>query len=79
MISIFEALSRQTEPKSEPKNEPKNEPKTRQVHNGQLTVHDDIFKMQCRELNLAEDIIDDLMLEPVTARDDHLHYFRTRQ
>jgi len=71
MISIFEALSRQTEPKSEPK--------TRQVHNWQLTVHDDIFKMQCQELNLSEDIIDDLMSEPVTSRDDYLHYFRTRQ
>ena len=75
MISIFEALSRQTEPK----NEPKNEPKTRQVHNGQLTVHDDIFKMQCQELKLADDIIDDLMSEPVTERDNYLQYFRTRQ
>ena len=46
---------------------------------GQLTVHDDIFKMQCHELNLADDIIDDLMLEPVTERDNYLHYFRTRQ
>jgi len=46
---------------------------------GQLTVHDDIFKLQCQELNLAGDIIDDLMSEPVTERDDYLHYFRTRQ
>ena len=46
---------------------------------GQLTVHDDIFKMQCQELNLADDIIDDLMLEPVTSRDDYLQYFRGRQ
>ena len=46
---------------------------------GQLTIHDDIFKLQCQELNLADDIIDDLMLESVTSRDDYLHYFRTRQ
>jgi len=46
---------------------------------GQLTLHDDIFKMQCHELNLAEDIIDDLMLEPVTERDNYLMYFRGRQ
>jgi hypothetical protein len=46
---------------------------------GQLTMHDDIFKMQCQELNLAADIIDDLTSEPVTSRDDYLHYFRTRQ
>ena len=46
---------------------------------GQLTMHDDIFKMQCQELKLADDIIDDLMSEPVTSRDDYLHYFRTRQ
>ena len=46
---------------------------------GQLTLHDDIFKMQCQELNLADDIIDDLMLEPVTSRDDYLQYFRARQ
>ena len=46
---------------------------------GQLTLHDDIFKMQCQELNLADDIIDDLMLEPVTERDNYLMYFRTRQ
>jgi len=67
MISIFEALSRQTEPKSEPK--------TSQVHNGQLTVHDDIFKMQCHELNLADDIISDVMLEPVESRDEWIKYF----
>ena len=81
-MDIIEALARQTEPKSEPKTrqtEPKSEPKTRQVHNGQLTVHDDIFKMQCQELNLSEDIIDDLMSEPVTSRDDYLHYFRGKQ
>jgi len=70
-VDIIEALARQTEPKSEPK--------TRQVHNGQLTVQDDIFKMQCQELNLSEDIIDDLILEPVTERDDYLHYFRGKQ
>ena len=46
---------------------------------GQLTAHDDIFKMQCQELNLADDIIDDLMLEPVTERDNYLQYFRGRQ
>ena len=46
---------------------------------GQLTVHDDIFKMQCHELNLAADIIADLMSEPVTSRDDYLQYFRGRQ
>ena len=46
---------------------------------GQLTVHDDIFKLQCQELNLADDIIDDLMLEPVTSRDNYLMYFRGRQ
>jgi hypothetical protein len=46
---------------------------------GQLTMHDDIFKMQCQELNLAEDIIDDLMLEPVIERDNYLNYFRGRQ
>ena len=72
-MDILEALARQ--------NEPNNEPKTsqRMIHNGQLTMHDDIFKMQCQELNLAEDIIDDLMLEPVTSRDNYLMYFRTRQ
>ena len=70
-MDIIEALSRQSEPN--------NEPKMRQVHNGQLTVHDDIFKMQCQELNLADDIIDDLMLEPVTERDNYLMYFRGRQ
>jgi len=46
---------------------------------GQLTINDDIFKMQLQELNLADDIIDDLMLEPVTSRDDYLNYFRGRQ
>ena len=46
---------------------------------GQLTLHDDIFKMQCQELNLADDIISDLMLQPVTSRDDYLQYFRGRQ
>ena len=46
---------------------------------GQLTINDDIFKMQCKELNLSEDIIDDLMSEPVTERDDYLHYFRGKQ
>jgi hypothetical protein len=70
-MDIIEALSRQSEPKSEPK--------VRQVHNGQLTMHDDIFKMQLQELNLADDIIDDLMLEPVIERDNYLHYFRARQ
>ena len=70
-MDIIEALSRQSEPN--------NEPKTRQVHNGQLTVHDDIFKMQCQELKLADDIIDDLMSEPVTERDNYLMYFRGRQ
>ena len=81
-MDIIEALARQTEPKSEPKTrqtEPKSEPKTRQVHNGQLTVHDDIFKLQCQELKLADDIIDDLMSEPVTERDNYLMYFRGRQ
>ena len=46
---------------------------------GQLTINDDIFKLQCQELNLSEDIIDDLILEPVTERDDYLHYFRGKQ
>ena len=46
---------------------------------GQLTAHDDIFKLQLQELNLAADIIDDLMSEPVTDRDNYLMYFRGRQ
>jgi len=46
---------------------------------GQLTINDDIFKLQCQELNLSEDIIDDLILEPVTERDNYLMYFRGKQ
>ena len=71
-MNIFEALSRQHI-------KPTIYEGREYGHDGQLTLHDDIFKMQCQELNLAADIIDDLMSEPVTSRDDYLQYFRTRQ
>ena len=66
-MDIIEALARQ--------NELKNEPKVRQVHDGQLTINNDIFKLQCQELNLADDIISDVMLEPVESRDEWIKYF----
>jgi len=45
---------------------------------GLLTMECSIFKMQLEELNLSDDIIADLMLEPADQRDNFLEYFRGR-
>ena len=44
--------------------------------NGQLSIANDIFKMQMDDLGIAADIINDVMLEPVDSRDDWILYFR---
>jgi len=72
-ISIFEALSRKKSKLNDPVDSDRG-----YSDDGQLTMHDDIFKMQLKELNLAQDIIDDLMLEPADQRDNFLEYFRSR-
>jgi hypothetical protein len=37
-----------------------------------------IFKMELEALNLSNNIISDLMLEPADQRDNFLEYFRSR-
>jgi len=46
--------------------------------NGILTMHSSIFKMELEALNLSDDIVYDLMLEPADQRENFLEYFRSR-
>jgi len=45
---------------------------------GLLTMECSIFKMELEALNLSDDIMADLMLEPADQRDNFLEYFRSR-
>jgi len=45
---------------------------------GLLTMERSIFETELEALNLSNDIIADLMLEPADQRDNFLEYFRGR-
>lgn len=69
-LSIFEALNQQI-PGTAPEDDERG-----YCDDGQLTMHDDVFKLQLEEMGIEPDIIADVMLEPVEQRDNFLEYFR---
>ena len=68
-MDILEALAKLNQPA----------PGERQYcSDGQLAIEDGIFRMLLRDLDVDEEVIADVMLEPVDNRNDWILYFRDR-